>query len=104
MPLGMTTHAYHTFSQPCLNKEAFEVSFFTMIIQSRIGLGLSTGKSCQTVSNPVYSPDLNPFNFFLFPKVKKQLRSIQFNDDNEMLTALEQVIDNLTKEDFRRLV
>ena len=54
--------------------------------------------------NAVYSPDLSPCDFFLFPKLKKQFRDILLNDDNEMLTALEQAIDSLTKEDFRRLV
>ena len=39
--------------------------------------------------------------FFLFPKLKKQLRGIRFNDDNEMLTAFEQAIDSLTKADFK---
>ena len=33
--------------------------------------------------------------------MKKQLRGIRFNDDNEMLTAFEQAIDSLTKEDFK---
>ena len=51
--------------------------------------------------NPAYSPDLSPYNFFLFPKLKKQLHGIRFNNSNEMLTALEQAIDNLTKEDFK---
>ena len=51
--------------------------------------------------NSPYSLDLSRCDFFLFPKLKKQLRDIRFNDDNEMLTALEQVIDSLTKEDFK---
>ena len=51
--------------------------------------------------NLPYSPDLSPCDFFLFPKLKKQLRGIRFNDNNEMLTALEQAIDCLTKEDFK---
>ena len=37
--------------------------------------------------NPAYSPDSSPCNFFLFPKLKKQLRGILFNDDNGMITA-----------------
>ena len=48
-----------------------------------------------------YPPDLSPCDFFLFPKLKKQLRGIRFNDDNEMLTASEQATDSLTKEDFK---
>ena len=51
--------------------------------------------------NPAYSLDSSPCDFFLFPKPKKQLSSVQFNDDNEMLTALKQAIDSLTKEDFK---
>ena len=51
--------------------------------------------------NPAYSPDLSPCDFFLFPKLKKQLLGIRLNDDSEMLTALEQIIDSLTKEDFK---
>ena len=51
--------------------------------------------------NAAYSPDLSPCDFFLFLKLKKQLRDIRFNDDNEMLTAFEQPIDSLTKEDLK---
>ena len=51
--------------------------------------------------NAADSPDLNPCDFFLFPKLKKQLHGIRFNNDNEMLTAFEQAIDNLMKEDFK---
>ena len=50
--------------------------------------------------NPAYSSDLSPYDF-LFPKVKKQLRSIRFNDNSKMLAASEEAIDSLTKEDFK---
>ena len=52
--------------------------------------------------NPAYSSNLSPCDFFLFPKLKKQLHDIPFNDDNEMLTALGQAIDSLMKEDFKK--
>ena len=51
--------------------------------------------------NAAYSSDLSPCDFFLFPKLKKQLHGIQFNDDYEMVIAFEQAIDSLTKEDFK---
>ena len=51
--------------------------------------------------NPAYSPDLSPGDFFLFLKLKTQLRGIRFNDDNEMVTAFEQAIDSLVKEDLK---
>ena len=51
--------------------------------------------------NAAYSPNLNPCDF-LFPQLnKKQLRGTRFSDDNEMLTAFEQAIDSLTKEDLK---
>ena len=50
--------------------------------------------------NPPYSPDLSSCDF-LFPKLKKQFRGIPFNDNNEMVTAFEQAIDSLMKEDFK---
>ena len=48
-----------------------------------------------------YSPDLSHCDFFLFQKLKKQFRGIRFSYDNEILTALEQAIDSLTKEDLK---
>ena len=45
--------------------------------------------------------DLSPCDLFLFPKLKKQLRGIQFGDDNAMLNVLEEAIESLTKDDFK---
>ena len=53
--------------------------------------------------NAVYSPDLSPCDFFLFAKLKKQLCGIRFNDDNEMVTALEPAIDSLNGRRFKKL-
>ena len=55
----------------------------------------------ESYPNPPYSPDLSPCDFFLFPKLKKQLREIQFDDENEMLDALDQAIGSLTQNDFQ---
>ena len=59
------------------------------------------GNHVEQYENTAYSPDLSPCNFFLCEKLKKQLRGIRFDDDNEMLTALEQAIDSFTKEDSK---
>ena len=73
-------------------------------MQSRIGLGLTMKffleSHVEQYQNPPYSPNLSLCDF-LFPRLKKQLRGILFNDDNEMLAALEQAIDSLTKEHFK---
>ena len=55
----------------------------------------------ESYPNPPYSSDLSPCDFFLFPKLKNQLRGIQFDDDTAMLDALEQAINTLTKDDFK---
>jgi [histone H3]-lysine36 N-dimethyltransferase SETMAR len=46
----------------------------------------------ESYQNPPYSPDLSPCDFFLFGRLKSQLRGIRFNDDNEMLRALDSAI------------
>ena len=55
----------------------------------------------ESYPNPPYSPDLSPCDFFIFPKLKNQLRGIRFNDDDDMLEALDEEIRGLTKEDFK---
>ena len=54
----------------------------------------------ESYPNPPYSPDLSPCDFFLFPKLKSQLRGIRFQDDNAMLDALDEAIGSLTLDDF----
>ena len=43
-----------------------------------------------------YSPDLAPFDFYLFPK----LRGCRYETIEEMKEAVTKVIDTLTQEDF----
>ena len=51
--------------------------------------------------NSPYPPGLNPCNFFFFLKLKNHLRGTRFNDDDDMLEALDEEIRGLTKEDFK---
>ena len=50
----------------------------------------------KTVPNPLYSPDLAPCDFWLFPK----LRGCRYETIEEMKEAVTKVIDMLTQEDF----
>ena len=50
----------------------------------------------KTVSQPLYSPDLAPCDFWLFPK----LRGCPYETIEEMKEAVTKVIDTLTQEDF----
>ena len=51
----------------------------------------------KTVLQPPYSPDLAPWDFCLFPK----LRGCRYERIKEMIEAVTKVIDTLTQEDFR---
>ena len=50
----------------------------------------------KTVPHPPYSPDLAPFDFWLFPK----FRGCCYETIEEMKESVTKVIDTLTQEDF----
>lgn len=47
-----------------------------------------------------YSPDLAPCDFWLFPKIKKDLRGKIFTSNEEIINAVNVEIEKLQKEDF----
>ena len=55
-----------------------------------------TKMGIKTVPHPLYSPDLAPCDFKLFPK----LRGCRYETIEEMKEAVTKVIDMLTQEDF----
>ena len=52
------------------------------------------------VPHPLYSPDLAPCDFWLFPKLKEKLSGCRYETIGEMKMAMTKVIDMLTQEDF----
>ena len=54
----------------------------------------------KTAPFPLYSRDLAPCNFWLFPKIKEKLRGCRYGKIEEMKEAVTKVIDTLTQEDF----
>ena len=50
----------------------------------------------RTVPQPLYSPDLSPCDFWLFPK----LRGCRYETIEEMKETVTKVIDTLIQEDF----
>ena len=50
----------------------------------------------KTVRHPPYSPELAPYDFWLFPK----LRGCRYERIEEMKEAVMKVIDTLTQEDI----
>ena len=54
----------------------------------------------KTVPQPPNSPDLDPCDFWLFPK----LRACRYERIEEMKEAVTKAIDTLTQEDFHRVL
>ena len=54
----------------------------------------------KTVPHRPYSPDLAPCDFWLFPKLKENLRGCRYETIEEMKEAVTKVIDTPTQEDF----
>ena len=54
----------------------------------------------KTVTQPPYSPELAPCDFWLFPK----LRSCRYETIEEMKQAVTKVIDTLTQEALQKLL
>jgi len=53
------------------------------------------------VPHPPYSPDLAPSNFFLFPKLKMELKGRRFQTVEEIQTESQAVLNTLWKNDFQ---
>jgi hypothetical protein len=52
------------------------------------------------IPHPLYSPDLAPCDFFLFPKMKLKLKRRRFDTMEEIQAKSQRVLDTLTEKDF----
>jgi hypothetical protein len=53
--------------------------------------------SMQRVSHPTYSPDLAPYDFYLFGYVKQLLSGCQFADQDSLLQAISDILVGIEK-------
>ena len=60
-----------------------------------------TQMGIKTVPHPPYSPDLAPCDFWLFPKLKENLRGNRYSTIEDMKEAVTRVQNTLTQEDFQ---
>jgi len=54
-----------------------------------------------TLPHPPYSPDLAPCDFFLFPKMKLQLKGRHFDRVEEIQRESQNVLGTLREQDFQ---
>ena len=55
----------------------------------------------KTLPHPPYSPDLAPCDFWLFSRIKDELRGKRFSTNEELAGALFEVIDNIPKDEWK---
>jgi hypothetical protein len=53
-----------------------------------------------TVPHPVYSPDLAPCDFYVFPKMQVRLKGRHFVSIEDIQAESQQVLNTLTPTDF----
>jgi hypothetical protein len=53
------------------------------------------------IPHPPYSPDIAPFDFFLFPKMKLKLKGRRFDTTEEIQAESQRVLDTVTEKDFQ---
>ena len=56
-----------------------------------------------SLPHPPYSPDLAPCDFFLFPKMKVQLKGHRFNKVEEIQCESQNVLGRLREQDFQHV-
>jgi [histone H3]-lysine36 N-dimethyltransferase SETMAR len=56
-------------------------------------------KAIRTIAHPPYSPDLAPADFFLFPRVKKELAGVSLAQDNFRCGWM-RAVRTISKDDF----
>lgn len=50
--------------------------------------------------HPPYSPDLAPCDFFLFPKLKKELKNKKYDKVENLARGVQAVVSNISKEEY----
>lgn len=56
----------------------------------------------ELLEHPPYSPDLAPSDFYLFPRLKEHLRGTKFQDNSEVMTAVEAFWESQDKDFFSK--
>ena len=54
----------------------------------------------KVLNHPPYSPDLSPYDFFLFPRLKKMLSRNKYTSRSSLGSAIYQCLQQIPKEDY----
>jgi len=61
------------------------------------------GRDMKTVQHPPYIPDLTPCDFFLFPRIKDDVREFRFQSTKEINKASKNFIKRLLKKNIKEV-
>ena len=67
------------------------------------GIAMQTIKDCgfELLDHPPYSPDLAPSDFYLFPKMKNELRGKHFSDNDDVIDAVNDFLGGQSKSFYK---
>ena len=68
---------------------------------SRIATAAAEESGFRILPHAPYSPDLAPSDFYLFPKLKSDLRGRRFDTDNDVISAVETFLEGCEKTWYR---
>ena len=57
-------------------------------------------ETVKDLNHPPYSPDLNPCDFFLFPRLKKMLSGNKYTSRSSLGSAIYRCLQQIPKEDY----
>ncbi|GBP84202.1 Histone-lysine N-methyltransferase SETMAR [Eumeta japonica] len=63
----------------------------------------SRGQKIELTGHPPYSPDLSPYDFYLFPSVKNYLRGQRFSSREEAIDAFKMYVSEIPQSNAKKL-
>jgi hypothetical protein len=54
------------------------------------------------ILHPLYSPDLAPCDFYLFPMVKRKLKSAQVTDNDHRFECIQEVLERIDQAELNQ--
>ena len=65
---------------------------------SQVALTAATEYGFEVLHHPPYSPDMAPSDFYLFPKLKSNLRGTQFGSKEGVIAAVNEYLEDQEKD------
>ena len=83
-------------------KDGQESTFYMTtppLISVKLSFFLASEK-VKVLNHPPYSPDRSPYDFFLFPRLKKMLSGNKYRSRSSLGSAIYQCLQQIPKEDY----